>query len=139
MGRAAETNAPVLVPDTTQNPQWVANDFLPLTRTEAAVSIAIGDTVLGVLDVQHSTAQRLQDSDVDVLRALASQAAIVLRNARIYATAQQEAQRKLLIASIGERIRATPSADAALQVTVRELAHALRTEQEGVLLQPPTE
>jgi putative methionine-R-sulfoxide reductase with GAF domain len=136
VGRAAETNAPVVVPDVTREAQWLPNPLLPLTRAEAAVPISLGERVMGVLDVQHSQAAGLQTSDADVLRTIANQAAIALRNARTYAATQRDAERKLLISTIGERVRASVTAEEALQVAARELAYALQVEQVVAQLRP---
>ncbi|NOH04044.1 MAG: GAF domain-containing protein [Chloroflexi bacterium] len=84
VGRAAETNAPVLVPDVTQAEGWLPNPLLPDTKSEVAVPIASRDQVLGVLDVQQNTVNGLGVEDVTLLQSLASQVAISLQNARTF-------------------------------------------------------
>ena len=80
MGRAAETNEPVLVSNTTLDAEWLPNALLPETRSEVAIPISIGDKVLGVLDVQHNITDGLQREDVDSLQSIANQIAIALQN-----------------------------------------------------------
>jgi PAS domain S-box-containing protein len=92
VGQAATRNAPVLVSDVGQDPNWLPNPLLPNTRTEVAVPIAIGQKVLGVLDVQHHTANGLDETDVDLLRSLANQVAIALQNAEQYEVLQKRTQ-----------------------------------------------
>jgi PAS domain S-box-containing protein len=92
VGQAASTNMPVLVPDVGQEPNWLSNPLLPDTRTEVAVPIAVSQKVLGVLDVQHHTANSLDDTDVDLLRSLANQVAIALQNAEQYEVLQKRTQ-----------------------------------------------
>ena len=80
VGRAAETNEPVLVSNTTLDAEWLPNALLPETRSEVAIPISIGDKVLGVLDVQHNITDGLQREDVDSLQSIANQIAIALQN-----------------------------------------------------------
>ncbi len=67
VGRAAENNKSVYVPDTTQDPDWLPNELLPDTKAEAVVPISIGDQVFGVLDVQDDTTNDITPTDVTLL------------------------------------------------------------------------
>jgi PAS domain S-box-containing protein len=104
VGRAAENNLPVLVPDTSQASDWLPNELLPETKTEAAIPITIGDGVLGVLDVQGNMVDEIDLGDITLLESLAGQVAISLQNARQYAESQQF---RLGIENSGDAVFAT--------------------------------
>jgi NO-binding membrane sensor protein with MHYT domain/GAF domain-containing protein/HAMP domain-containing protein len=126
VGRAAETNAPVFVPHTAQDPDWLPNPLLPETQAEIAVPLTVGGEVLGVLDVQHSVAGGLHLSDVETLQSIGNQVAVALRNARSYARAQRAAEREALVNNINRKIQSAVSLEAVLDIAARELGQALR-------------
>jgi putative methionine-R-sulfoxide reductase with GAF domain len=128
VGRAAETNTPVLVSDVSNDKDWLPNPLLPETKSEIAMPISIGSKVFGVLDVQHNITDGLDQEDVNVLRAISSQIAIALQNARSYASTQQRADRESLISSINQKILSETTVESAMQVAVREVGRALRTQ-----------
>jgi GAF domain-containing protein len=136
IGRAADTNAVVLVPDVGGDPDWLANDLLPETRGEIAVPISLGSRVLGVLDVQHNVAGRLSLEDASLLQSIANQTAGALQNARLYEQVRARAAQETIINAIGQRIQQSPTVDSALQIAVRELGRAARAPQATVRLEP---
>jgi GAF domain-containing protein len=125
VGRAAASNEPVLVSDTSQDPDWLPNDMLPETKAEAAVPISVGDQVLGVLDVQHSTVNGLTPDDVTLLESLAGQTAISLQNARSYEESRRRAELESMVNIIGQKIQRTTSIEETLQTAIRELGTAI--------------
>ncbi|WP_420628827.1 GAF domain-containing protein [Candidatus Leptofilum sp.] len=134
VGRAAQTNMDVLVPDVSQDEQWLANPLLPETKAETAVPIAIGDNVLGVLDVQHNVVNGLDQGDVDLLHSLSSQIAVALRNARDYATTQARVEQEARLNDINHQIDTAQSVEEVMQIAVRELGQVLGAEKTAIRL-----
>jgi putative methionine-R-sulfoxide reductase with GAF domain len=132
VGRAATTNAPVVVPDTALDPDWLPNPLLPDTRAEVAVPIAQGAEVLGVLDVQHNVVNGLKATDAELLQAIANQVAIALQNARSYARTRNAAEREALVNSISRKIQSAASLETVLDIAARELGQALNARSATV-------
>lgn len=135
VGRAYSTNQPVLAPDVSQAPDWLPNRLLPNTRAELAVPMTYGDQVLGVLDAQDSEVGGLGPADSQLLQTIAGQLAVALRNARLVAQIQQEAEQAALINAINHKIAQTTDIDAAMRVALTELSRALETRTAAVHLQ----
>lgn len=129
VGRAATVKEPVLIPDVTQDANWLPNPLLPDTKAETAVPIIYGDDLLGVLDVQHNVIDGLSEEDVHLLQSIASQVAIALRNARLYEQAQRQANQQMVLNEISRQIQQSTSMEAVLKVAARELAQALGTQR----------
>ncbi len=65
------------------------NPLLPYTRSEIALPLTVGDRVLGALDVQSTKAGAFGPQEIATLEGMASQVAIALENARLFANAQK--------------------------------------------------
>lgn len=134
VGRAAASAVPVLVADVSQTQDWLPNPLLPETKAETAVPILIGQTVLGVLDVQHNVVGGLQQEDVELLQSIANQIAIALQNAQSYKEAEKRAQREARIRAISASILNTADVATAMKVAARELGQTLGARQTVVRL-----
>ena len=132
VGQAAQTNIAFLVQDVSKDENWLANPLLPETKSETAVPIAIGDEVLGVLDVQHNVVNGLNQGNMDLLQSITSQVALALRNARNFVDAQDRAQQEALVNHINHEIDAADTIEEVMQVTVRELGRALGADQTAI-------
>lgn len=100
VGRAAESNAPVLVADTARDEEWLPNHLLPDTRSEAALPISTADEVWGVLDVQQNEVNALRQEDVDALQVIANQVAVALQNIQSTEVAVKRATELQTVAKI---------------------------------------
>jgi PAS domain S-box-containing protein len=105
IGRVAQTGQPVLVPDVSQDPRYVAWEGLPHTRSELAVPVKRGDEVLGVVDMQAMEPNAFDVVDLEALGVLADQLAVALDNARLYEeTRQLAAFNESIVQSMAEGI-----------------------------------
>ena len=136
VGRAAAQNQPVLAADTAADPGWLPNPLLPETRSEAAVPLAIGDEVLGVLDVQHRLVNGLGQQDLQLLLAIASQAALAVQNARSFQQARLQAEREALLNRLARSLQSAPSAQAGLQTALEELSRRLQASAAWIEIHP---
>ena len=132
VGRTASNNQPVIVPDVSQDPNWLPNPLLPDTKSEVAVPISIGDKVLGVLDVQQSSVGGLSQGDVVLLQSIANQLAIAVQNTQAYATTQQRAEREALLSAINQKIQKAASFDEILKTALEELRQALDLQKGSI-------
>lgn len=134
VGKTAETRIPVLVPDVTQDPDWLPNPLLPETRSELAVPILLADEVLGVLDVQQNQAGALTANDMELLNSIASQVAIALKNAQSFETAHRQAEQEAVRRDIADKIQRAITIEESLQVVVRELGAGCSAQRTSVLV-----
>jgi len=85
---AVRTGQPVVVPDTGLNPNHLPNPLLPLTRSEVAVPLIVGQDILGVLDMQAVDPNTFNDDNASVFQAMANQIASTLQTAQAFDEAQ---------------------------------------------------
>lgn len=89
VAQAARERKGIIVNDVHQDPNFLPNPLLPDTLSELAVPLIIGDSLVGVLDVQASELNRFSESDVVIQTTLASQIAVALENARSFERSQK--------------------------------------------------
>jgi putative methionine-R-sulfoxide reductase with GAF domain/HAMP domain-containing protein len=134
VARAAREVQPVIVADTTQDPNFLPNPLLPATRSEAAFPLVAGARVLGVLDMQADVEDRFGPDLLDVFMTLASQIAIALENARLFRDVERATRHEQTLNVIAEQIQRATSLDDLIHTTARELGKALRVPHTAIEL-----
>jgi GAF domain-containing protein len=85
VARAARSGEIVRIDNVRETDDWLPNPLLPDTCSEIVVPIILKGQVVGVLDVQEDEVAGLDESDANLLRSLANQVAVAIRNARLFA------------------------------------------------------
>jgi PAS domain S-box-containing protein len=94
VARAARQKDGVVENDVRKIVDFLPNPLLPHTRAELAVPLIVGDKVIGVLDLQADQTNFFTEEDVNIHRTLASQIAVAVQNASLFAE-QLETSEKL--------------------------------------------
>ena len=82
VGAAAQSREAVLVKDVKKDPRYIETN--PETRSELAVPLIYKDTVIGVLDLEHTRRGFFTEDHQRTITTLAAQIAIAIENARLY-------------------------------------------------------
>jgi len=95
-----------------------------------AVPMLVGEKVVGVIAIQdYETQDAYTSSHVELLSTIASHAAIVVENARLYAEMKQQAQRAALTNRISQAVRRTLDVSDVFETAVHELGQHLEVER----------
>lgn len=94
VARAARSKDGVVENDVRKIVDFLPNPLLPQTRAELAVPLIVGDSIIGVLDLQADQVDFFTEEDVNIHRTLASQVAVAVQNASLFAE-QVETSEKL--------------------------------------------
>lgn len=127
VARAARERRGVIVNDVTADPNFLPHPMLPDTKSEMAIPMIVGDTLVGVLDVQADYTDRYTEEDVRIKTTLAAQVAIAVQNARLFAEAAQQAERER---ETSERLR---EVDRLKSQFLANMSHELRTPLNSII------
>ncbi|GAB4579035.1 MAG: hypothetical protein Fur0022_17730 [Anaerolineales bacterium] len=97
----------ILIRDTEQEQHWLKT---PLEGARSALSVPFlgRHKVLGVLTISHHQPSYFKEDQLNLLQAIASQAAIAIENAHLYSTVQQEQKRlEAVLHAVGDAIMLT--------------------------------
>ena len=121
-GWVADTGEPLLVPDVSQEPRFIATIVPTPSRSELAVPLKTKETVIGVLNVESDQLNAFDESDVVVLQSLAQQAAVVIENASFFKAEQRRAEQFRVISKVGRHITSILDVDELLE----EIVHLIK-------------
>ncbi len=113
VGLAAARRQACVVQDVTREPNYLAVPELQLTRSEVAIPLLIGESVIGVLDVQSRRPNAFPGDVVHILTTLANQIATGVHHAHLYEQVQRHAAE--LEERVAERTRELAEANERLK------------------------
>jgi GAF domain-containing protein/CheY-like chemotaxis protein len=83
IGTAIVQKRAIIALDVGEEPVHFKNPHLPLTRSEMALPLMVGEKVIGALTVQSTEEAAFSDEDIQSLQAMADQLAVAIDNARL--------------------------------------------------------
>ena len=135
IGWVAAHRQPLCVEDVSQDARYVQVDVIPDTHSEAVFPLIVGDTMLGVLDIQSDEIAAFKEDDILVLQSLAGQVATAIQNASVY---EVERSRRLLsekLYDIGRALSRTLNLQEVLNLILKQLNDIVPYDRVSVMLQ----
>ncbi len=137
-GRVVRTGVPALVPDVTQDPDYVEAD--PRTRSELAVPMRVGERIIGALNAESPRPNAFTEEDLRLMTTLAGHLAVILENARLYRETAQRLHEVTTLYEFARRMSTTLDLGVLLDSVVVTLREVLRCRAANImLLNPRTE
>jgi diguanylate cyclase (GGDEF)-like protein len=123
-GRVFETGNPLLVNDVSSFDDYIDHNIKEI-RAEMAVPLKRGDAVIGVVDVERTDTTGFSQHELSLLSLFASQAAIAIENARLYAEQQRRVHELQAIQSIVQQLTPLHDERAVANVISQELTRLI--------------
>ena len=89
VGAAIRTGQARIVQDSGVDPVRFDNPLLPYTRSQIVLPLALGDRIIGALEMHSTKENAFSQPEVDTYQNMANQITIALENSRLFTEAQQ--------------------------------------------------
>jgi PAS domain S-box-containing protein len=114
--RSEET---LYLPDVSQDPRYLGGGLD--SRSELCVPLRVGSLIIGVLNAESTHLDGFSPSDIRLAEALASSAAIAIRNASLYDVTQERARRLAVVNHVAGATSAAIHLDDLIETVYREI------------------
>jgi signal transduction histidine kinase len=131
-GWVARTGKPARVGDVTQDRRYLM--LRRNVRSELAVPLEVNGEIRGVLNVDSDQPHAFNESDQELLEALAVPAARVIHNTWLYEQLRLKARLFESLANVSQAINSTLNLDDALKVITREATVLMRAKMCSLML-----
>ena len=110
-GRVAVEKQVVFVSDTATNPNFKPHPLLAKTRSEMVVPLLVGDSVVGVLDLQDNKPNTFVEEGLPAYITLAGQLAVAIENSNLFTEISRQADRLSILNEMSTAITSAANID----------------------------
>ncbi len=125
---------PIVVPDTSQDPDWIALEGISHFHSWAGVPIIIQGQVAIIFSLDKKEADFYQLQHIPLLEAFAGQAALAVQNAHSYEAEKRRAQETETLWQIGSVVISTLDQNEAIQRVLEQLERVVPYDTASVQL-----
>lgn len=138
-GAVIRERRPLVYANLAADPAWAGTPMVRQFgyRALLAVPLTIKEKIVGVLQVLHREPRPFPYEEIEFLRALATQAALAIDNARLFAAQKEEAEISAGLLRLAEAIEGVRSLDEVLDTVVRATPELLGVTQCLLFLHQP--
>ncbi|MBI5033116.1 MAG: diguanylate cyclase [Chloroflexi bacterium] len=144
--RAIETRAPVILrmDQPIQNLTDIERQAILFENIQSTCLVPFGveDTMIGVIDLVEARSWKNQPFDgpqIELLKTIAHQIAIVVQNAQLHQVMRKQAERFLVLNEVAHAIGSTIEMDKLLELIYQELRQVISTDTYYVALYDPND
>lgn len=130
MGKALLQRKALLENDLLSSEHQIQGDSVQDSAAALIVPIIAGDELIGAIDIRQDFPDSFGEDDLFLIEAIVDQLAISLGNARLYARAQRQAMRELLVNSVREQLQLAETVQEALEIASTAISRELDTGTE---------
>jgi signal transduction histidine kinase len=136
-GRVAFENKSILISDIREYGGSFIDVMHDETLSELAVPIAVGESVIGVLNVESPIADHFTERDKRLFVSLAGQSVIAIQNAQRFDALHKERGISEALARINRVIGGMQNVDEVIYALLDEIGNVLTVKNRGILLYDP--
>jgi diguanylate cyclase (GGDEF)-like protein len=134
-GRAFTSGHPLLVPDVSQDPDYIEGQAE--VCSEMAVPVRAGDQVIGVLNFESDLPDGFDEDDLRLAVIISAQLGSTLQHALAYDEARNRLKELELLNRVTRIVADTEDLDELFRVLVREIRQTFQMTGVGILIRDP--
>ena len=123
-----KTRQPILIPDTINDPRWTRIAGTDWIRSHAGVPLHVNDQVVGFLNIDSEHPGFFTDDTTHRLQAVASHAALAIRNAQLYEDSRRQAAELSTLIDAATAVSTNLDYNQVLQVIAQRMTKLVNAE-----------